>query len=144
MTEKQLKTYTNICKRISYFTNKILYEDEKELDVVATKVKGSSKNFPYLSEGMNVQISDPRQVEESERKKRKWKKEIERLEKIKSEIEEYVEEIEDDFTRRIFEARYIEGKKQREVANIFDVDQSTVSRKIKKQLERKMQLHTIA
>ena len=46
------------------------------------------------------------------------------------EIETDIAEIKDSETRRIFELIYIDGKKQREVAEEVNLDRSRVSRKI--------------
>lgn len=46
------------------------------------------------------------------------------------EIEDFVEAIPDSLTRRIFRLYYIEGKKQKEVAEAVHLDRSRISRKI--------------
>lgn len=59
----------------------------------------------------------------------------EALEKECAEIEEWVEEIPDSLTRRIFRMLYIQGRKQKQVAKAVHLDQSRVSRKIDEYLK---------
>lgn len=54
----------------------------------------------------------------------------ERLEQECTEIEAFVENINDSLTRRIFRMMYIQGRKQKEIAKQVHIDQSTVSKKI--------------
>lgn len=54
----------------------------------------------------------------------------EQLEQECVEIEAFVENIDDSLTRRIFRMMYIQGRKQKEIAKLTHIDQSTVSKKI--------------
>lgn len=54
----------------------------------------------------------------------------EQLEQECTEIETFVENIDDSLTRRIFRMMYIQGRKQKEIAKLTHIDQSTVSKKI--------------
>lgn len=61
-----------------------------------------------------------------------------RLEEECAEIEDFVDEIQDSITRRIFRLYYIDGKnpvKQKEIAKKVHLDQSRVSRKIDEYLK---------
>jgi RNA polymerase sigma factor (sigma-70 family) len=51
------------------------------------------------------------------------------------EIEEYIEAIPDSVTRQIFEMVFLEGKKQREVAEVVGYSRSRVSQIISKYLK---------
>ena len=46
------------------------------------------------------------------------------------EVEEWIEEIPDSLTRRIFKMTYIEGRKQKAVAKAVNLDRSRISRRI--------------
>lgn len=48
------------------------------------------------------------------------------------EVEEYVETIKDSLTRRIIRMYYLEGMKQQQIARAIHLDQSAVSKKIRK------------
>lgn len=54
----------------------------------------------------------------------------EQLDQECTEIEAFVENIDDSLTRRIFRMMYIQGRKQKEIAKLTHIDQSTVSKKI--------------
>ena len=71
--------------------------------------------------------------EEYERKQDRDMKRKEWLEKECREAEEFIDEIEEGMTRRIFRMYYIEGSEkitQKKVAKRIHVERSTVSRKI--------------
>lgn len=60
-------------------------------------------------------------------------RDLQRKEHLETEcraIEDFVEAIPDSLTRRIFRLYYIEGKKQKEVAEAVHLDRSRISRKI--------------
>ena len=46
------------------------------------------------------------------------------------EVEEWIEQIPDSLTRRIFKMTYIEGRKQKAVAKAVNLDRSRISRRI--------------
>lgn len=60
---------------------------------------------------------------------------IYRLEQRCQEIEQWIEEIPDSMTRRIFRMYYEEGKRQQAIAKQLHIDQSVVSRNIKKYID---------
>lgn len=57
------------------------------------------------------------------------------LEQECEEIENWVEEIPDSLTRRIFRLTFIQGRKQKEVAKAISLDRSRISRKIDEYIE---------
>ena len=135
MSEEKLCKYTNIVKKIEYLKQKIDNEQNKEIDSIAIKVQGSSKNFPYLQKGYTVEAEEPIAANRSMKKIKKWKKEIEKLEKEKEIIEDYIDNIEEHVTREIFLMKYCEGKTQMDIAETLDISQAKVSRMIKTYLE---------
>ncbi|HBA50076.1 MAG TPA: hypothetical protein DCZ91_20250, partial [Lachnospiraceae bacterium] len=62
--------------------------------------------------------------------KSQYRNKIRTLEEKCYAIEEYIENISDSVTRRIFRMYFLEGKKQREIGRLTHMDQSVVSRKI--------------
>jgi RNA polymerase sigma factor (sigma-70 family) len=99
------------------------------------KVTGSSADFPYTEVRTSVQMYDPYEEENIRRQIRR--KEADRLQILKEqrEIEEYINGIGDPEIKEIFELSFIEGKKQREVADIISIDRSRISRKVSTYLE---------
>ncbi len=65
-----------------------------------------------------------------DRLKARYTQKIIKLEQECSVIEEYIEDISDSLLRRIFRMYYVEGRKQREIAELVHMDRSLVSKKI--------------
>ena len=107
-----------------------LYDRLANVPVVAGKVVGSSCNFPYTEVRTTVQMDEP---VESEEINRRLKIREDRKEKIRAavlEIEEFIAAIPDSADRQIFEMRFLDGKKQWEVADAIGVERSTVSKRV--------------
>ncbi|MCI8801078.1 MAG: sigma-70 family RNA polymerase sigma factor [Lachnospiraceae bacterium] len=68
--------------------------------------------------------------EKERRLKARYREKIAQLEKLCQEVEEFIENIPDSMTRRIFRLYYLDGKKQKEIAKLVHMDRSTVSRKM--------------
>lgn len=134
MTEKQLKKYPKLKEQIAYFQKKIGEEQLKDISV-SGKVVGSSKEFPYTEKRFSVEMDDPVEAEKSKNKIARWKQRIYKLEEETEQIEEFIEGIEDNITRRIFELYFVEDVKQLLIAKRLQIDQSRVSRRIKEYLK---------
>ena len=65
-----------------------------------------------------------------ERLRKKYSERLAELERDCGEIEEWIEEIQDSLTRRIFRMYYVDGMTQQQVANEIGLDRSRISRKI--------------
>ena len=65
-----------------------------------------------------------------DRLENRWKNRIIQLEAECQQVEEFVENIPDSFTRRIFRQCFIEGKTQEQIARDLHINQSNISRKI--------------
>lgn len=135
MDKKTLKKYKPNKDRLIRIEEQIQELCERESTVVMGKVTGSSADFPYTEVRTSVQIYDPYEEENIRRQIRR--KEADRLQILKEqrEIEEYINGIGDPEIKEIFELSFIEGKKQREVADIISIDRSRISRKVSTYLE---------
>lgn len=65
-----------------------------------------------------------------ERMRKKYSDRLAELERDCGEIEEWIEEIPDSLTRRIFRMYYVDGMTQQQVAMKVHLDQSCICRKI--------------
>ena len=130
MTEKELKEYKSLCKEIEDLDKRIQKIEEKEVDIVAGKVKGSMKDFPYIETRIGVQTYTQEHAEAENEIFRIYQDRIAKAEKKKLEIEQYIDSIEDSQLRLIFQYRYIDGMKQREIARKVNLDRSRISRKV--------------
>ena len=95
MTVEQLKQYRSICAEIEEKTT------ELNNAVLRDTVKGSDDEFPYIQHSVEISgVADDGRLAHR----------ISILKHTKAEIEEFIDNIDDSLTRRIFEHRYINGK----------------------------------
>ena len=99
------------------------------------KVQSSDHEFPYTARRATVQMLEPKAAD-------KIDKEIARKQARKSQIEAELKEVEDFICsipegeeRQVFELYYLEGMKQREVADLVGLEQSSISKKISAYLQ---------
>lgn len=131
MDKLKLKKYRPNKARLKRIEERIseLCETEPAGEVMG-KVRGSSKDFPYTEVRTSVMIPDPDEQERINKQIRK--KEAERLQVLAEiqEVEEFLDGIEDAEIKEVFELLYVDGKKQKEAADILHIDRSYVSKKI--------------
>lgn len=99
LTKRELIQYRSICAEIEEINIKL-----KDSTVYGT-VKGSDAIFPYVQRSISVEG-----VTSTSDNTRLIIK-LDRLKKQKERIERFVDSIDDSLTRRIFEYRYLTGKK---------------------------------
>ena len=132
MDKKTLKQYRALLREQELNNKAIdrLYDRLDNVPVVAGKVVGSSRNFPYTEVRTTVQMDEPVEADEINRR---IKIREDRREKIRSavlEIEEFIAAIPDSADRQIFEMCFLDGKKHWEVADAIGVERSTVSKRV--------------
>lgn len=104
--------------------------EEKEIPVVAGKVKGSSRDFPYIEVRTSVLMDEP-VTADAVGKLLKIKRERRQLVERKIiELEQFIKEIPDSLTRQIFELYFQDGERQQDVAEQLHIERSSVSKKI--------------
>ena len=117
MSAKELKeAYIRANKRISHAKKRIEHEQNKEIDGVSIKVKGTSAEFPYLATGVRVEAEDPLELAQSKIVVERWKREIVKQQEIKQQIEKRLDSIEDVEVAEIAWKYIVEGKCQKEIA----------------------------
>lgn len=132
MDKKKLGQLRPLKKELELIDRKLdrLYDRQENVPVVLGKVVGSSKDFPYTEVRTTVQMDEPKEADEIEKQIRIRKQRREQVESLITEIEQFIAGIPDSRDRLIFELIYIDGKKQREVAESMGVERSSVSKKI--------------
>jgi len=135
LTEYELKQYQNLLREIDNQESRIDALYGKEVPVVAGKVNASSKYFPYIPFRVSVQMEDPTIASEIDKLVKQKRKRIEECWKQAHKIEEFIRAIPESELRQIFEYRYIDGKKQWEIAAELHIDRSRISRKISDYLQ---------
>lgn len=132
MDKKKLKQYRALIREQELNDKAIdkLYDRLENVPVVAGKVVGSSCNFPYTEVRTTVQMTEPVETDEINRRIKIRELRQEKIRETTLEIEEFIAAIPDSIDRQIFELTYLSGKKQREVAEEVNLDRSRVSRHI--------------
>lgn len=135
MDMKTLRELKYLKMEIARLDKQIDRLQEKDIRVVAGKVKGSSKDFPYIEVRTSVLMEEPVTADAVKKLleiKRERRQQVER--KI-IETEQFIQNIPDSLTRQIFELCFQDGKRQQDVARILHLDQSRISRKIREYLK---------
>lgn len=136
MTKQKLGQYRALQKEIASLDKAIdkLHDRAGSIPEVMGKVTGSSHDFPYISQHFPVKMDDPKEADMILRRIRIKEMRKEEAEKAALEIEQYVAGISDSTDRQIFELLYLEGKKQREVAEMVNLERSSISKRISRYL----------
>lgn len=71
-------------------------------------------------------------VDRTARRHIRYEKRIEILEKECEDVEQFIDEIPDSLTRRIFRMYFIENMTQKEISKIIHIERSAISRRIDK------------
>ena len=132
MDKKILKQYKSLQKELKMLDKKIdrLYDRQASLPTVMGKVTKSSDDFPYIEEHVSVQMDEPKEAEEIRRLLLIRGNMREQVRKSLLSIETFIADIPDSTDRQIFELTFLEGKKQREVADLIGIERSVVSKRI--------------
>ena len=130
MDKKKLSQLRPLKKELELIDRKLdrLYERQENVPVVMGKVTGSSKDFPYVEVRTSVLMDEPKEADEIDKQIRIREKRKEQVESLITEIEQFIAEIPDSRDRQIFELIYIDGKKQREVAEYMGMERSSISK----------------
>lgn len=132
MDKQTLKQYRALKREINLIDKKLnkLYDRQQNIPEVIGKVTGSSKEFPYTEIRTTVRMAEPKESDQI--KILIWKRQHRRkmAERKLTEIENFISSIPDSDTRQIFEMIYIDGMKQREVAEKIGLERSGISKKI--------------
>ena len=137
MDRKTLRQYRALKKELLLIDQGIDRLRERAMDVptVAGKVTGSSHDWPYIETHYPVYMDEPKEADEIERRIRIKRARKEKVSRLATEIEKFIASIPDSADRQIFEMCFLQGKKQREVAKIMNMDQSTISVRIRERLK---------
>lgn len=132
MDRRTLRQYIPLQKEIALLEQRIDRLRERALDVptVLGKVKGSSRDYPYIEEHITIQMDEPRESDEIRRLLAIKRGRLERAKREAVEIEELIAAIPDSVDRQIFELCFLEGLKQWEVADEVGLEQSSISKRI--------------
>jgi len=102
----------------------------KDVPIVAGKVKASLRDFPYTEHRVSVQMHEPVEADRINRMIQIYKERQKKVEQQMLEIETFIDSIENAEMRQIFEMRFIEGRKLREIADAVNRDLSGIGKKV--------------
>jgi hypothetical protein len=107
--------------------NKLL---DKEITTGHSTVTGSSKYFPYTEFRMGVWVDDPKEVSDRDKLIAIYRERQSAARAAVLRIEQFIGDIPDSELRMIFQYRYIDGKKLREIAILINRDYTGICKKI--------------
>lgn len=105
MTKKELLQYRYLLIEIKELENKIKNYEGK---IVTDKVQSSQRGFPYTQYELKIQGVEDSLYIKKLREKLFYR--IEKCKKLKVDIENFINNIEDSRTRLVFQLRYVEGR----------------------------------
>lgn len=137
MDKKKLKQYIPLRKEQEMLDEKLNKLSERALDIptVLGKVKGSSKEFPYIETHMTVAMDEPKREDNIARQRMINEKRKDHVDDLMIEIEEFIADIPDSVTRQIFELVFLEGKTQQDVGDQLGLERSSISKRIDRYLQ---------
>ena len=136
MKKEELSKYVTYKKRVEKLCGDIAELEERDIETVAGKVKGSMKEYPYTERRFSVEMHVPEEEERIQQMIWKKKQEVEELEMRMRAIEDFVDEIKDVHTKSIFEYRYLEGISTEEVAKKYGYTKGRISQIVSNYLKK--------
>ena len=116
-----LSQYCDIQQEIKEIMEEIDQLERQKTVVLQGVVKGSSPDFPYTPQTFRISGYDEYTrdyiVGEIRRQQTILNERNQRLLQIQTEVEEWIDSIEDSRIRRIFSMRYLEGMSWQQIAN---------------------------
>lgn len=135
MKRELLEAYQSNQRLIKRNREKIEQERAKEIPAIKSKVIGSSAEFPYIQRRFSTDIYEPVEYDKSCKRIKQLQEEIERAQTEMKQAEQLIANIEDIRIREIFTYRYIDGKKQSEIAEKVGYSKGRISQFICKYLK---------
>ncbi|MBQ9766981.1 MAG: sigma-70 family RNA polymerase sigma factor [Lachnospiraceae bacterium] len=136
VTKKELEQYCKMRKEVAYLQKRLDKLYDRDVPEISGKVQASSPDYPCIMQRVSVQMYEPKANDERNKVIALLEDRQRRCEEKMLEIERYIDKIEDAELRQIFEMRYMEGRKLREIAYILNQDLSGIGKKITKHLEK--------
>ena len=129
MTRERLEGYRSCKEEIRELQYKLAHLGEGD------SLIGNDVVFDYRTGYPKPQSVVGYDYELERLRKERWEKLIDKLQSEVTEVEQWVEDIPDSLTRRIFQMYYIDGLKQSRISKKVHLSQSKISEKISKYLQ---------
>lgn len=124
MTREQLETYRSKKAEIKELQDKLSHLNDDDNMVGNSVIMDYRTGYPMPQTVVGVDWDKVYRMES------RYKNRIQNLQKECDEIEQFVEDIEDSLTRRIFRRYYLDGLTQEKVGREVYLNKSNISRKI--------------
>ena len=124
MTKQQLESYRSMKEEIAELKYKLVHLGQDDSLIGNDVIMDYRSGYPVPQSVVGYDF------EKEQRLKARYREKIVQIEKQCQEVEEFIENIPDSMTRRIFRLYYLDGKKQKEIARMVHMDRSRISRKI--------------
>ena len=124
MTKQQLESYRSMKEEITELKYDINHLGQDDSLIGNDVIMDYRSGYPVPQSVVGYDF------EKEQRLKARYREKIVQIEKQCQEVEEFIENIPDSMTRRIFRLYYLDGKKQKEIARMVHMDRSRISRKI--------------
>ncbi len=135
MEKAELEQYVKLKREVESLCGRVDRLRNREVPVVAGKVQASAKDFPWTQIRASVQMYDPKINDEINKASDLLRKRIERCSTEMVRVERFIDGIQDSELRQIFQMRYIDGMKLREIAGQMNMDLSGIGKKITAHLQ---------
>lgn len=130
MTDKDLCQYRMKQREIAELQVRIDRLLGRELTTSHSTVRGSSKSFPYTEFHFGVWVNDPKEVSDRDKLIAIYRNRQAEAREAVLQIESFIDDIPDSELQLIFQYRYIDGKKLREIGELMNRDLSGIGKKI--------------
>lgn len=143
MTKEELSQLRDLRGEIEELKDKI--EDLKArrsgTNIVHDRVKGSTRDFPYIQTSVNItgieyNYKGKRFSQALRDKQNLYEQRLQECEQLENRITKYINEIRQSRIRRIFEAKYIDGRTWAEIGDICNCDRTTAAKTVSDYLKR--------
>ena len=128
MTKKRLEAHRSKKQEIEELKWKLRNMESKDY-IDNSVIMDYRSGFPIPQSVIGVDTDAYR------KRQKRLRDEISRLERHCQEVEQWIEDIPDSLTRRIFRMYYEDGQNQKVIAKQLHVDRSTISKKINNYLQ---------
>lgn len=137
MDRKTLKQYKALKRELILIDQGIerLRRRAEQIPTVRGKVTGSSRDWPYLETHFPVEMDEPKEADEIRRRLQVKENRKAAVSRLVVEIEEFIAGIPNSIDRQIFEMCFLQGKRQREAADIVGMERSNISVRIGRVLQ---------
>ncbi len=135
LTKEELEQYIKLKREIGSLNKRLDKLFDKDIPIIAGKITASSKDFPYTPYHVSVEMEDPKLADEVNKTIRLLEDRKERCSLLMLRIEQFIDQIKDSELRQVFEYRFIDGMKLKDIAKIVNLDLSVVGKKISNYLK---------